>query len=89
MFESGRDALPDIWELSGGPPGCPGVFKKPFWMSGIDQEALQDVREWSGGSPVCPGEVGMHARMSGSGPKISPKYPKGPHDHSRTSGRAS
>ena len=47
MSGSGREALPDIWEWSGVPLGCPGVVGIPSRMSGCGREALQDVREWS------------------------------------------
>ena len=55
MSGSGRKTLPyvrewsggllDVWEWSGGPPGCPGVVGRLAWMSGSGLEALQDVRE--------------------------------------------
>ena len=34
MFGSGREALLDIREWSGGPPGCPGVVGRSSRMSG-------------------------------------------------------
>ena len=41
MSESGQEALPDVREWSvnptgclGSPRGCPGVFRRPTWMSG-------------------------------------------------------
>ena len=52
------EALPNVREWSGVPPGYPGV-------SGSGREALPDVREWSGGPPGCPGEVGRPTQMSG------------------------
>ena len=58
MSGSGRKALPDVWEWSGGLTGCPLVV-----VSG--PEALPVVREWSG-------EVGMHSLMSGSGREALP-----------------
>ena len=74
MSGSGLEALPDVWEWSGGPPGCPVVVGKPSWMSGrpsrmskSGREALADVREWSGGPAVCPVVVGRPSLMSGSG----------------------
>ena len=61
MSGSGRETLPDVWEWSGGPSGCPrvvggpprypGVVGKPFRMSGSGQEALPDIREWLGVPP--------------------------------------
>ena len=52
MSGSGREALPNVWEWSGGPPRCPGVVGKPSRMSrkpsrmseGV-QKARLDVRE--------------------------------------------
>ena len=79
MFGSDRKALPDVQELSGGPPGwsegspgCPGVVKRPSRMYGSGQEALPDVLEWSGGFPGCPGVVKRPSRMSGSGRESLP-----------------
>ena len=45
MSKSGREAHPDVWELSEGPPGCPGVVRSPSHMSGSGREALPDVRD--------------------------------------------
>ena len=54
MPGSGREALPDVREWSGGPLGCPegplgcpGVVRRPSRMSGSSREALPNVREWS------------------------------------------
>ena len=58
MFESGREARPNVRKWSGDPPGCPGVVRRPSWMSGSGRKALPDVLEWSGGPPTCPGMVG-------------------------------
>ena len=49
MSRSGRDALPDVREWSGRPPGCPEVVGTPSWMSGNGRVALKDLREWSEG----------------------------------------
>ena len=49
-----REALPDIWEWSGGPPGCPGVVERPSLISVSGREALSDVRVCSVGPPGCP-----------------------------------
>ena len=53
MSGSGRKALPDIREWSGGPPGFPRVVGKtsreigrPFQMFGSGQETFPYVREW-------------------------------------------
>ena len=60
MSRNGREALPDVLEWTGvppgcssGPPGCPGVvgsptrmFERPSRMTGCDREALTNVREW-------------------------------------------
>ena len=67
MSECGREALPEVWEWSGGSPGCPGVVRRPSWMSGSGREALKggqkaltggrdvlsDDRELSEGPPEC------------------------------------
>ena len=68
MSGNGREALPDVREWSGGPPGCPGVVGMPSRMSRSGWEALPENREWSGGLPDvweclgglprCPGVVG-------------------------------
>ena len=61
------EALPDEWEWSGGPPGCPGVVGRPSRMSGSGREALPDDPKWSGDPPECPGVVGRLFRMSRGG----------------------
>ena len=65
MSGSGQEALPNVREWSGGPPGCPGVVGMSSQMSGSGQESLSDVREalpdvrvWSRGPPGCPRVVG-------------------------------
>ena len=55
MYVSGWEALPDVRigcesiqdvrECSGGPPGCPGVLRRPSQMSRSGQEALPYGRE--------------------------------------------
>ena len=35
MSGSGRKALPDVWEWSGGPPGSPEVVGRPSWVVGM------------------------------------------------------
>ena len=67
MFGSGRKAIPNVREWSGGPPGCLRVIGSPSQMSESGWEALLDVREWSKVYPECPGVVGMPSRMSLSG----------------------
>ena len=49
MSGSGREALPNAWELSEGTPECLGVVGRPSLKSGMGREALPDVREGSGG----------------------------------------
>ena len=58
MCVSGREALPDVREWSGGPFGCPGgspecpeVVGRPSRISGSGREALPDVWEWLEGPP--------------------------------------
>ena len=46
MSGSSRDALPDVWQWSGGPSGRQGVVGRPSQMSGRGREAFPDVREW-------------------------------------------
>ena len=43
------------------PSGCPGVVRRPSWMSvrpsrifDSGRETFPNVREWSGGPPGCP-----------------------------------
>ena len=49
MFGSGRKAIPNVREWSGGPSGCPRVLESLSRMSGSGLEASPDVREWLGG----------------------------------------
>ena len=58
ISESGRKAIPNVWERSGGTLECRVVFGRPSPMTGIPfrmfrsgQVSVQDVREWSGGPP--------------------------------------
>ena len=51
MSKSGREALPNVREWSGGPPECPGMIGRPSLMSGSGRESLPNVLEWSGGPP--------------------------------------
>ena len=45
MSGSGLETLPDLRESSGGPPGCPGVVRRPSGMSVSARESLPNVRE--------------------------------------------
>ena len=45
MSERGRDALPNVWEWSGGPPRYPGVVERTSRMSRSGRETLPNVRE--------------------------------------------
>ena len=84
MSGSGRDALLDVREWSGGPPGYPGVVGSPLRMSVCDWEALSDVREWweallnirvwSKGYSECPEMVRRPTRMSASGRETLPDF---------------
>ena len=49
MFGSGREALPNVQEWSGGPSRCPGMVGRPSRMSRSSPETLPNVREWLGG----------------------------------------
>ena len=48
---SGRKALPEVREWSGGRRGGLGVVGRPFRRSGSGREALPEVRERLGGPP--------------------------------------
>ena len=60
MSGSGRKAIPNVWEWSGDPPGCPGMVGGPPSCPGM-------VR----GPPGCPGVVERLSRMSRSGRRPS------------------
>ena len=47
MPKSGRQALKDVREWSGGPPGYPGVVWRPSRMSGSVRETLKYVQDYS------------------------------------------
>ena len=51
MSGSGREALPDVQEWSGGFPESPKVIGRISRMSGSGREALPDVQELLGGPP--------------------------------------
>ena len=61
MSESGLKALPGVWEWSGGPPGCPGVVRRPSRFSGSVR--VPSRLSGSGRRP---------SRMSGSGQEAFP-----------------
>ena len=67
MSGSGRDALPNVQEWSGCPPGFQGVVGRPYWMSGSGREAFAVVWEWSVGPQEGREVVGRPSRMSESG----------------------
>ena len=58
MSGSGREALPDVWDWSGGPPVCPVVLRWHSRMSWSGREVHPDLWEWAGGPLVCPAVVG-------------------------------
>ena len=72
MSGSVREAFPDVWEWSGGPPGCPGVVGMHSWMSRSGREAFPDVCKWLVRPPVCPRLVGRAYLMSVSGQEALP-----------------
>ena len=45
MSGSSREALQDVWEWSGGCPGCPGVVERTSRMSRCGGVDLPDVRK--------------------------------------------
>ena len=47
MSGSGQETLLDVQEGLKGPPGCPGVVRRPSRMCGSGREAFPGVREWS------------------------------------------
>ena len=63
--ESGREALPEVREFSGGPPGGPGLV-------GSGREVLKKLLEWSRGRPGGPVVVGMPSQWSGNGREALP-----------------
>ena len=80
------EALTNIWEWSGGPPGCSKLVGRPSRMFGSGRETLPNVPEWSGVPPGClgvvggpykyPGVVGRPSRMSRSGRETLPNVPE-------------
>ena len=55
MSGSGRVALRDVQEWSGGPPGSRAVVVRPYQMSVSCREFLPEVQKWTGGPPGCSG----------------------------------
>ena len=47
MSGSVWEALLDVWQLKGGPPGCPGVVGKSSRIPGSGWEALKDDSKWT------------------------------------------
>ena len=72
MSGSGREALPDVREWSGGPPRCPVVVESHSWMFAICREALPDVRKWTRGPLGCPVVVGRPSLLSAIGAGVPP-----------------
>ena len=46
MSWRGREAMPDVRDWSGYPPGCPGLVGRLTRMSKSCRETLGDWREW-------------------------------------------
>ena len=46
MSVSGREAVSDVGEWLGVPPGCQGVVGRPSFNSGSGREAFHYVQEW-------------------------------------------
>ena len=67
MSGIGLEALPDVSEWLGIPPGYLGVVRRPTRMSVSSLESLPDVREWSGGPPGFPRVVVRLSQIYGSG----------------------
>ena len=65
MSRSGPEALLDVWEWSGGTPGCSEVIGRPFRMCGMPIGIFGRPRG-------CPGVVRRPSLMSGSGQESLP-----------------
>ena len=79
MSRSGREALSDIQERSGGPLGCPEAVGRLSRISDSGREALPecpggvgsgreahlDIREWLGDPPGLPGVYKRPSLMLG------------------------
>ena len=77
MSGSDQEDLPDVQQLSRGPPGCSRLVGRlsrmsgcPYRMIGSGRKALPDVREWSAGPPKYPEVVGSPSRMSAGPPVV-------------------
>ena len=53
----GREALPEVRDVSRGQSRGPGRVGRPSWRSGMGREALLEVWDRSGGPPEGPGRV--------------------------------
>ena len=67
MSRSGQEALPDVQEKLGCPPGFSEVVGRPSRMFGSDWKSLPDVWEWSGIYLGCPKAVKRLSWMFGIG----------------------
>ena len=63
QFGSGREAIPDVREWSGGPP----EIRECLPITPGSPEAIPVAREWSRVPPGCPEEVARPSRMFRSG----------------------
>ena len=70
---SGRKALLAVQELSGCPPGGPGVVETNSQLFGSCREDLKMLREWSGGPFGGAEVVERHSCRSGSGRETLPE----------------
>ena len=70
---SGREAPPESWEASGGPPKGPGVVRRPFWRADMvkrvrmDLEALPEGRRGREALPEDSDGSGVTPWWAGSG----------------------
>ena len=103
MSGSGREALSNVREWSGDPPGCTGLVERPSpdrsrttWRA---SRPVPDIHEGLPTTPGHPGEPPDHSRTSWrasrpvldirEGLPTTPGHSGGPSDHSRTSRWAS
>ena len=68
----GREALPESWDWSGGPPDGPQVVRRLSRLAGNGRKALLEGREWLGVPPRGLGVIGIHFRRAGSGQESLP-----------------
>ena len=71
---TGRKALPEVFDRTGGPPGSSGWVWRPSRRSGTGQEALPVGRKWSRGFPGAPGVVCPLSVWSGELPSKSVNF---------------